>query len=80
MTVITNRKMDGLGRIVLPMEIRTTLSLKEGDSLEICLENNKIVLLPNQYYCALCKATEDLREIDNSYICLGCKEKISNMG
>jgi len=79
MTVITNRKIDELGRIVLPLEIRTTLNLKEGNSLAICLEDNKIVLLPNENYCVLCKTTANLREIDSRYICLDCKEKISNM-
>lgn len=79
MTVITNRKIDELGRIVLPLDIRATLNLKEGDSLAICLEGKKILLLPNQNYCALCKTTEDLISVNSRYICSECKENINNM-
>ena len=38
------RKLDELGRIVLPVEIRKTLNIKERDDLEISLEGEKIVL------------------------------------
>lgn len=80
MTVISNRKIDDLGRIVLPLEIRTKLNLKRGDSLSICLDDSKVVLMPNHNYCALCKTTENLNKINSYFICSGCKEKIINMG
>lgn len=38
------RRIDDLGRIVIPKEIRRSLAIKEGDPLEISLENNKICL------------------------------------
>lgn len=38
------RRIDDLGRIVIPKEIRHSLAIKEGDPLEISLENNKICL------------------------------------
>lgn len=71
MTEITNRKIDGLGRIVLPLEIRTNLNLNAGDSLAICLEGKKIVLLPAQNSCAICKNTESLTEINDCCISIG---------
>lgn len=80
MTIITNRKIGKLGRIVLPLEVRTNLNLNEGDSLAICLEGNKVVLLPNQNSCALCRATEDLIEIHGRYICSDCKAKVTSAG
>lgn len=39
------RKLDELGRIVLPIEIRKTLNIKEKDDLEISLEDGKIILV-----------------------------------
>jgi len=38
------RKVDELGRIVLPIELRRTLGIEERDSLEIFLDGNKIIL------------------------------------
>jgi len=76
MKMITNRKIDALGRIVLPLEILTSLNLKEGDSLAVYLTGTQIVLLPNQNHCALCKNTEDLIEVNDRYICSKCREII----
>jgi AbrB family transcriptional regulator, transcriptional pleiotropic regulator of transition state genes len=38
------RKLDDLGRVVIPMEIRRVLALKEKDSIEIFVEEDKIIL------------------------------------
>lgn len=38
------RRIDDLGRIVIPKEIRKNMRIKSGDTLEICLKNNDIVL------------------------------------
>jgi transcriptional pleiotropic regulator of transition state genes len=38
------RKVDELGRIVIPIDVRKQLGIKEGETLEISIENNKIVL------------------------------------
>lgn len=38
------RKIDELGRIVLPKELRKTLNIKAGDDLLISIESNKIIL------------------------------------
>ena len=39
-----NRKIDTLGRIVLPKEMRTQLNIKENDPLNIELQDNKIII------------------------------------
>ncbi len=38
------RKVDELGRIVLPIELRRTMNIAEGDPLEIFVEGNHIIL------------------------------------
>jgi AbrB family transcriptional regulator, transcriptional pleiotropic regulator of transition state genes len=48
------RKIDSLGRIVIPAEIRQTLGLSEGDVLDIEVRGGVIVLSPMSEQCALC--------------------------
>lgn len=38
------RKLDQLGRVVIPMELRRTLDIHEKDSMEIFVDNDRIVL------------------------------------
>lgn len=37
------RRIDDLGRVAIPKEIRRKLNIKEGDPLEICLDGNKVI-------------------------------------
>lgn len=39
-----SRKIDELGRIVIPIEVRKELGIKDGESLDISIINNKIIL------------------------------------
>jgi len=48
------RQIDALGRIVVPKELRRILDIKEGDSLELFLEDNNIVLRKYQPACMIC--------------------------
>ena len=43
------RKIDDLGRIVIPKEIRKSLGIRDGESLEIIVENNNIKLTKKKY-------------------------------
>ena len=45
------RKVDELGRIVLPSELRTTLNIKEKDPLEIFIEDSRIILRKYEPSC-----------------------------
>lgn len=54
------RKLDELGRITLPIELRRTLGVSEKDSLEISLENGRIVLSKYEPACIFTGDTEDL--------------------
>lgn len=50
------RKVDELGRIVLPIEMRRTLDIAEKDTLEIYVEGDSIILRKFQAAC-VCSAT-----------------------
>lgn len=74
-----SRKMDELGRIALPQEVRETLGVKEKQSFDIVVEENSILLTPNFNIpvCKICGESElQLIEIDNNPICIGCIVKI----
>ncbi|PFV34686.1 AbrB family transcriptional regulator [Bacillus thuringiensis] len=55
------RKIDELGRVVLPKELRTTLGIAEKDPVEIFVEDEKIILQKYKSYDA-CAITADISE------------------
>ena len=54
------RKIDELGRLVLPIELRRTLEISDGDSLEIFVEDNTIILKKYQPACIFCGNAKDV--------------------
>jgi len=56
------RKVDELGRIVLPSELRTTLSIKEKDPLEIFIEDSRIILKKYEPSCVFMGIMDSLIE------------------
>lgn len=54
------RKVDELGRIVLPIEMRRTLDIAEKDTLEIYVEGDSIILRKFQAACVFCDSAKDI--------------------
>lgn len=73
------RKVDELGRIVIPMELRNKLDIAEKDSLEIFVDGSSIVLKKYNSGCTFCGSNKDLFAFDDKLICSKCKQKISNL-
>ncbi|NFO56348.1 AbrB/MazE/SpoVT family DNA-binding domain-containing protein [Clostridium botulinum] len=75
------RKMDELGRVVIPMELRRNLNIAEKDALEIYVEGNDIILRKHNFECVICKETDDLVDIPNSKykICPSCLANMKNI-
>lgn len=74
------RKIDSLGRIVFPIELRRNLNLNEGDSLEIYTEGEQIILSKYVPGCSCCKEVgENLKEIDGIRLCPKCLEKFKKL-
>lgn len=67
-----NRKLDVLGRIVIPAEIRKSLDLKEGGVLDISMEDDRIILTPRQDSCVFCGEKSDLKGYSGRMVCTGC--------
>ncbi len=67
------RNLDQLGRITLPIELRRTLGIKEGDPVEIYTDNGAICLKPaGQANCEFCGNTDKLVELIGKHICHNC--------
>ena len=70
------RKVDELGRIVLPIEMRRTLDIAEKDELEIFVENDRIVLQKYEPSCIFCTSSRCLITFRGKNICKDCLEKL----
>ena len=70
------RKVDELGRIVLPKELRTVLGINEKDSIEIFTDNDKIILQKYQPACVFCNNIENIVYFNGKRVCADCVEKL----
>lgn len=66
------RKVDNLGRVVLPIEFRRLLDISERDELEIFLENDQIVMQKFEPVCIFCGGTQNLIQFNRKNICQTC--------
>ena len=72
------RKIDELGRIVLPIEIRKTLDIQQKDALELFIDEDKIILQKYQPSCIFCNQVEDIIYFNGKRVCAACIEKMKN--
>lgn len=66
------RKVDELGRIVIPIELRRTLDIAIKDSLEIYVEDDKIILKKYLPACIFCNNASDISVFKGKNICAEC--------
>ena len=66
------RKVDELGRIVLPVEMRRTLDIAEKDALEIYVEGTSVILKKYKPSCIFCDATKNVTMFKNKCVCPKC--------
>jgi transcriptional pleiotropic regulator of transition state genes len=70
------RKVDELGRIVLPIEIRKVLDIKQKDAIEIFTDEDKIILQKYQPACIFCNNTDDVLYFGGKRICAECVKQL----
>jgi len=73
------RRMDELGRIVLPVELRRTLDIAERDELEIYLDDDKVVLKKYEPSCVFCASMRGLVTYRGRNICEECAQEIKKL-
>lgn len=70
------RKVDELGRIVVPMELRKTLDIKEKDPIEIFTDGDNIVLRKFSDSCIFCGSNDDAIRYEGKIVCKTCLDKL----
>ena len=73
------RKVDELGRIVLPIELRRTLDIAEREELEIYLDDDKVILKNYDPSCIFCGSSCGLVSYHGRNVCMECIENMSNI-
>jgi transcriptional pleiotropic regulator of transition state genes len=71
--------VDDLGRIVIPMELRRTLGIREHDPLSIFVEGGRIVLEKYRAACVLCGGENDIRMVRERPVCADCIGDIKSL-
>ena len=70
------RKVDELGRIVLPIELRRTLNIEVKDALEIYVYDNTIMLKKYEPACVFCGSADGVVDFKGKNICEHCIKEI----
>lgn len=73
------RRVDELGRVVIPIEIRNQFNIVEKDPIEIYVDGSSIILKKFQPNCIFCGNNQDLLSYHDKLICSDCANKISEL-
>ncbi len=71
------RKVDELGRVVIPIELRRTLNIGEKDALEIYVDGSHIILKKYEPACIFCGQAKDVKNFKGKNICPTCVNEIA---
>lgn len=72
------RKVDELGRIVIPMELRITLGIAEKDAVEIFVDGEQIIMKKYNPSCIFCGEARNVISYKGKNICTDCLDEIKN--
>ena len=71
------RKVDQLGRVVLPAEVRRHFGITPGDLIEIAVDSDAILLTKVENRCVFCSRTTSLKEFSGKLVCGDCLTRLS---
>jgi transcriptional pleiotropic regulator of transition state genes len=74
------RKIDELGRIVLPSEIRRVFGIREGDELDISVNGEQVILQKRRDLCLFCAAENPTIEFHGRRVCDNCAGELGKLG
>ncbi len=72
------RKVDELGRVVIPIELRRTLNIAEKDALEIYVDGEHIILKKYEPACIFCGNARNVTNYKGKNICPDCALELKN--
>lgn len=70
------RRVDHLGRLVIPSEIRRAMELDYNREIEMTVRGDELVLRRYTPGCIFCGGSNGLKAYEGKYICVACREKI----
>ena len=70
------RKVDELGRVVIPIELRRVMGIEEKNSIEIFVDSDRIILQKHEQSCVFCGSDDEVRYYKNKLICEDCLEEL----
>ena len=71
------RRIDQLGRVVVPAELRRALGVREGDVISFTARGQELVLSRVVPSCAICAtSTDDLVDVHDKHLCRNCVKEI----
>ena len=73
------RKVDELGRIVLPIELRRTMDIAEKDAIEIYVDGSSIVLRKYEPTCVFCGDAKNVTNYRGKNICQSCMKELKKL-
>lgn len=73
------RRVDELGRIVIPKEMRNKMNIEEDTPMEIFVDGDKIILTKYAPCCAFCQSENGITEFKGRTICKTCLEEIKDL-
>lgn len=71
------RKLDDLGRVVIPKELRRSLLLAEGDGLEISIDGDRIYLRKHVENCTVCCSNRIVAQLETVALCADCLHRMA---
>ena len=71
------RKVDQLGRVVLPAEVRRHFDISAGDLIEITVDSDAILLTKVENRCVFCGGTTSLSEFSGKLVCSECVSRLA---
>lgn len=73
------RKVDVLGRIVLPIELRKNLNIEKEDPIEIYVDGDYILLKKYEPACIFCGNAKDVKRIRDKNVCSDCVKDLQSL-
>ena len=73
------RRVDELGRVVIPIELRNQFDISEKDPIEIYVDGSSIILKKYEPNCIFCGNSKNLISYKDKLICSKCAQKLSSL-
>jgi AbrB family transcriptional regulator, transcriptional pleiotropic regulator of transition state genes len=73
------KKIDNLGRVVVPKGYRMMLGLQPGDPLDVEVDGGRLMISPHKDGCTFCGMPDGLHSYLDKSICPGCLDQLKNL-